>query len=430
LNWASVDGLEAPTVARKSEIEERVDAAFAAAGLDVEPVVAQAEPVGDRSFKLDPVGWAIDAIGQLLDEELGPKAGDIGAIFPDDDPLAEWSSEAVRAAAIAERAGLLSRKLICPNGPTTMVAGGSVQESHKNSCRKWHCSFCGHFKLEALRASVAATLQTERRSTGIELRGPERRSTGIELRGNASLPVERRSFSWNTQAYDYQGFDALAKKLKRWASKAEGRGWLALRTTPVQVAVVAWGAGLTSWPLAEGAEFGELREVSQDTLDCIDLPAWRAWREEEKSARIAAGDDRDVKVEILLAPSALKGKIARLVDFVLGWDRNGLSTARGLTGAGWSSVPTGRKKESSEDFATITTYKHREVLRMEGDILQQVLVPEEVGSGHERLDFGEGFSAAKLLKQVVEETPSLHAHKGGKTPAQRRPTVITNDLLD
>jgi hypothetical protein len=391
LNWASLDGLQASTV----EAEEAA------------PVEQEARPFGT-----DPVGWAIDTVGQMLDEELGPKAEDLGALFPDDDPLKEWASEAVRSAVIAERAGLLHRKLMCMNGPTTLVAAGSVQDSHKNACRKWHCPDCGQAKLEALRVVTAAVLQN-----------------GVLPVYNSSIPVERRGdFSWNTQAYDYKGFDSLSKQLKRWAQKGDGRGWLALRGKPDQVTVIAWGPGLTSWPLAEGAEFGELREVCDGALRDADLPAWRAWREAEKASRAALGDDRDVKIEILLAPSELKGKIARLLDFALGWDRKGLSTARGLVGAGWSSAPK-LAPEVGKDFASIITYKHREVLRLESEIVQQTLIPEEVGAGQERIDFGEGFSASKLLKRVVAETPSLHAHKTGGRKSVRKTSLDVEDLL-
>jgi hypothetical protein len=415
-NWAALDSME-------EEVDE-----------EPEPAPGPRPP---RSFKLDPVGWAVDSMNIILDEELGPKREDIGVLFPDDDPLKDWESQAHRAAALAERSGLLYRREACTRGPWAVMASGTTQTRERLPCQKWHCPECGKLRLESLRLATAATLQEQRRSTVLRTlreatQEGSRRSTVLKTlkeEGGPSRTVDRRSFSWNTIAYDSNGFEALAKKLKRWASKDEGRGWLAIRTQPGRVAVIAWGDedDLACWPLAEGAEFGGLQEVCRDAVDCVDLEAWRAWRDAEKLSRIASGDDRDVKIEVLLAPSELKSKIATLCGFILGWERQGVSTARVLCGNGWAAKPKADLRPKGEDFSVIVTYAVRDLDKSMGDILQQQILPVETGPGRAKVELP--CPAAPVQKAAIAATPSLHACKDKTRPA-RRSKSSPFDLLE
>jgi hypothetical protein len=367
----------------------------------------------ERSFSADPVAWAIDNMGLILDEKLLPKQEELGALFPDDDPLQDWKEEAVRAAALAERAGLFHRKEACIKGPWTLIAHGFTQDRKRTPCGKWHCEECGLLRMDALRLAVPSTIW----SGWMDGR---RLPTVLNIEG--LYTVGSRAVEWNSIDYEYKAWNALSKRLNRWAKIEKGRGWLAFRSSPERAEVMAWGPGLAIWPLHEGSSGGSLREACHEVLGEIDLPKWVAWREEQKALRASMGDDRDVHMDIILAPSKEKNKIYRLISFILGWDCKGKSTARALVGGGWGKAPN-KPDKPEKDYSVLVTYKLREVNETMGEIIQEQINPKGSNPGQQTVTLP--CLAVPVQEEVIRRIPNLRVSSG---PSPKKKYSSSNDV--
>ena len=372
-----------------------------------------------RKLGEDPVGWAIDQAHDILAEI--PDRAQLGAIFPDGDPLKDWESEAHFAAALADKADLFDMPLGCAHGPTTFIATGNTQTRIAGSCFSFDCHECGPKMKELLRVALAASLCDDpKRLSNIK-------KEGIYIR----KPFEA---SWASVNYETQAFNTLSKRLNRWASSHPGAGWLGLRPTPERAAVIAFGppSSLEVWPLSEGAiggltPMGAAAEVSAE----IDLEAWRAWVEEEKARRVCSGDTAGVRVKILLAPAELKSKVQALLDFLSGHNRNKYGGgARALIGQGWSRSPSACLKKSGEDYHTLTTYRTREVHKFFEEKTQTTLESKVIQrssiSRVEKIDLP--CRAVPIQAAFVEANPSLHAHRSKKTVTKSSlsPSLLEN----
>ena len=373
-----------------------------------------------RKLSEEPVGWAMDQAQDILAEI--PERAQLGAIFPDDDPLKGWESEAHFAAALADKADLFDTPLGCNKGPTTFIAMGNTQTRIAASCFQYACTECGPKLKDLLRVSIAASVYE-----------PERRSN---IKVKELFILERRQASWNSVAYEATAFDALSKRLSRWASanRDSGAGWLGLRTTPDRATVIAFGSpeALATWPMSEGAEGGiGVLEASVQVSNEIDLDAWRAWVEQEKARRVSVGAAEGVRVKILLAPSAFKSKVQALLDFLSGHNRNKHGGgARALIGQGWSRSPSAPLlKKTGEDYHTMTTYRTREVHKFFEEKTQTTLESKVIRRSSitrvEKIDLP--CRAVPIQAAFVEAHPSLHAHRLKKTVTK---SSLSLSLLD
>ena len=372
----------------------------------------------DRLLSKDPVGWALDQAVEIMAEV--PDRAQLGAVFPDDDPLKGWESEAQFAAAVAQKAALFDTPLGCNRGPTTFIAKGQTQTRVSSSCFQFSCTECGPKLKELLRVSIAASILTERISN---------------IKGFPFI-LEIRSAAWASIPYDDKGFRALANRLNRWASSHEGAGWLGLRATPDRATVIAFGPSeaLEVWPLHEGACGGlGVLEASIEVSNEIDLEAWRTWVDEERSRRQSVGDTAGVRVKILLAPAEFKGKVQALLDFLSGHNRakHGIS-ARALIGKGWASSPSRKEeRESGDDYHTVTTFHTRKMHKFLEEKVQTTLSSKPVQKSSisrvERVELP--CRVVPLQTAFVEAHPEIRAHRA-KAKARSSSSQLSSLLED
>ena len=343
----------------------------------------------DDDDALSPLQVALEAASALIPELALP-------LFPNGDPLEDWTEEARKAAAVAQASQVYDTPLACHgSSPTTIIAHGNKSTLTKTCCWTFACDSCGPRLLQCLKIAIICAVERERASE-----------------------VSIMSTDYTTKTWN----DGLVKRLRRWSKSHPGFGWLAVRTLPETVHVIMWGDA-PDW----GEYTGPVTGMTVFLLNQIDLDEWKVWKEKREAEHMAMhGLKKRCRIKVLLAPANMKRKVHALMNFLTGKGRKGFTTGRALITDKVRNMNKEfpRPKQDDGNFRTITTYKVARYKKYVRDTLQSDVDwgVNSSGQNFNSVTAELPCSSVKILDDFIVENPDLHA-AGNSTPMVAKPAI-------
>jgi len=392
-------------------------------------------------------------------------------LFPEGDPLADWSQEAFKAAQLAAKMNVYDVPLRCmKRGLGAIVATGKKLIKTETSCWSYACETCGPILRKCLKISLA---------TAMTRRGAEA-STVYVFEADYSDPqdfnskVARRMNAWARKVAK-KADDAHDERMKAWGKSCDkvkenlelkwlrhewwhdmsvpwlpkddymvsqvrdGKAlfepepkraevppfeWCAIQTTPGTAYVMMWGEVSPREIERSSSISGTVGQMVDYVFNRVDQDEWnehnKKLREEYEESH--EGETKHFRTVYMLAPRFMKGLVNDLKNFLTGRNRSGLENGRVLAKRAheWDrrTVKGVRLKDKADraDFAFLPTYYAEDFVKYAEDKLRTTLKFE--------VDHATGFGstqsarlqckAAPLVREFIAENPHLHAHKKRK----------------
>jgi len=394
-------------------------------------VVRKVEPQKDILDFLDegaalPPGPVVEPLSELqrafLDmEAVWPQDRLAVELFPDGDPLAEWSDEALKAAELAAKLAVYDVPLRCKErGLGAIVATGKKLIKTETSCWSYGCKTCGPILRKCLKISLV---------------------TAMARRGAKPSKV----YVFEADYTDPKKFnDTVKKRLTKWARKAAKEAederdeelerpelppfeWCAIQATPGTAYVMMWGEVDPDEIERSSPVSGTLTQMVDYVFNRVDQDVWNAHNKElREEHEEKTGKTKHFRTVYMLAPRFMKGLVNDLKHFLTGRKRSGLENGRGLAKRvhEWDKDTDPNncksdKRKPGADFAFLPTYHVKAFVKYAEDKLMTTLdfqVDHATGFGSTqsaRLQC----KAAPLVREFVADNPQLHAHKKSKVAA-------------
>ena len=352
-------------------------------------------------------------------------------LFPEDDPLAEWSGEALKAAVLAAKMAVYDVPLRCKErGLGAIVATGQKLIKTETSCWSYACKTCGPILRKCLKISLV---------TAMARRGAEPSKVYV-FEADYTDPkkfnttVKQRLTAWARKVAK-EAEDERDEELER--PELPPFEWCAIQATPGTAYVMMWGDVSPKEIERSSPVSGTLTQMVDYVFNRVDQDEWDAHNKKlrEEYEKDNDGETKHFRTVYMLAPRFMKGLVNDLKNFLTGRKRSGLENGRGLAKRvhEWDKDTDPNnckpdKRKPGADFAFLPTYHVKAFIKYAEDKLMTTL--------DFQVDHATGFGttqsarlpckAAPLVREFVADNPHLHAHKKSKVAA----LALVDDDLD